>query len=255
MDDSINQEMAKRFFEQMITLFVEPEIQRRKEAGDIPDSFVLNGVQIVFYPDGRKPYVRLNHEVRAIAKIKLKNGVIKRPGEPIYKHEVERLGQMTLADPEEADYGHATMVRIDGAAWTLSFDFVYNKALSKNHLERAEGFLKSAEQNLVIENWAPFVDNLYSACELIATSILLAMPDPKFRKKASHKSIHLRFNSFADLGNVKDESRVALNKLSGMRPSARYLKGGGLKITKEDAGSYLQIVREMKQYAESRISR
>ncbi len=255
MDDTINREMAQQFFEQMMALFVEPEVQRRKKTGEISDTFVLHGVQIVFYPDGQEPDVRLNHEVRAIAKIKLKEGVIKQPREPIYQSEIERFDQIVLADPEDADCGHATIVRINEAAWTLSFDFVYNKALSKIHLDRAEAFLKSAELNLVSENWPPFADNLFSACELIAKAILLGMPDPKFRQKASHAGIQLKFNKFADLGNVKDDVRVALNKLSGMRTTARYLKGGEFKLANKEAEEYLATVREMKQHAEIRISR
>lgn len=255
MINTIRQEMAQKFIEQMMEIFIEPEMQRRQSVGLISKGFVLNGVQIIFYPDGRQPAVRLNDEVRAIANIKLKEGIAKRAQEPIYRHEIEEYGHMALVDSSDADCGHATIVRINEASWTLSFDFVYNKAMSKAHLERAESFLKSAELNLQNENWPPLVDHLFDACELIARAILLGMPDPKFRENATHDGIQFKFNQFARFGNVRGDDTKALNKLSGMATSARYMKGGVLNISRQEANEFIATIREMKRDAENRIAR
>ena len=78
------------------------------------------------------------------------------------------------------------------------------------------------------------------------------MPDPKFRKKGTHKGIQIRYNRFADMGNVETTHRETLNKLSGLRDRARYLKGDAL-ISEVEADSLLDTVKDMMEYARSYI--
>src|SRR5437867_7604353 len=94
--------------------------------------------------------------------------------------------------------------------------------MSERHLRDARQFLDSARYCQQRSAWSPFVDNLFSAAELAARAILLLLPDPKFRRKGTHKAIHSRFNSFAKLGNVLPAGRDVFNKLHGLRPAARY---------------------------------
>jgi len=228
-------------------LFVTPEVKRRLETGELREPFNLRAAQIIFFPDGRKPQVRLNSEIRAIGKVKLRQGISKKAGEPIYEHEVEGLKEVNLTDEDDPDCGHATLIRI-GDSWTIAFDFRYNKELSRKHLEAARQFCESAEFSLNRKNWSPFIDNLFSVAELVAKSILLSMPDPRFRKKATHKAIQSRFNRFASLGNVKPVYRETFNKLSVMRDHARYLKRG-VSVSEDECRRLLDIVRIMMEEA------
>ena len=79
-------------------LFVTPEVKRQQETGKLNKPLDLRAAQIIFFPDGRKPQVRINSEVRAIAKVKFKSGISKEPGEPIFEHDLEGLGEINLTD-------------------------------------------------------------------------------------------------------------------------------------------------------------
>jgi uncharacterized protein (UPF0332 family) len=238
-----DKKMYEKAFQQFMDLFITPEVQRRQEAGELPKPLDLRAAQIIFYPDGRKPHVRINAEVKAIGKMKLKPGISKKVGEPIYDYELEGLEEIHLLEEDAPDCGHATLMRI-GNSWTLVFDFHYNKILSKKHIQTAQQFLEAAEFSLQAKNWAPLVDNLFSASELVAKATLLSIPDPEFRKKASHKSIHIKYNRFADLGNVKVDYKTTFNKLSGLRDRARYLKGD-FSISEEEARGFLDTIKNM----------
>jgi len=244
-------EFNRTVFDQFMDLYITPEIQKRQETGELEKPLNLRAAQIIFFPDGRKPQVRINSEIKAFAKVKLKSGIPKKAGEPIFEHEVEGLKEIHLTEGDDPDCGHATLVRI-GNSWIIAFDFRYNKAFSAKHLETAKQFCETAEFSFNQKNWAPFVDNLFSAVELIAKSILLSMPDPKFRKKGTHKGIQIRYNRFADMGNVEVTHRDTLNKLSGLRDRARYLKGD-TSISEDEARSLLDTVKNMMEYASSRI--
>lgn len=232
-------------------LYVAPEIRRRQEAGELDKSFSLRAVQIIFFPDGRTPQVRINSEVRAIGKVKLKPRISKEAGEDIFEHEVEGLKVINLTEEDDPDCGHATLVRI-GDSWVIAFDFRYNKALSAKHINAAKHFWESAEFSFKQRNWAPFFDNLFSASELLATSVLLSMPDPKFRKKTTHKSIQMKYNRFADLGNVQSVYRETFNKLSGLRDCTRYLKREA-KISVKEAHNLLNTIKKMIEDSSHRI--
>jgi uncharacterized protein (UPF0332 family) len=232
-------------------LFVTPELQRRQNAGELPKPLDLRVAQIIFYPDGRKPQVRINCEVKAIGKVKLKSGISKKVGEPIYEHEVEGLEKINLSEGDDPDCGHATLVRVENR-WIIAFDFRYNKALSKKHIETAQQFFESAEFSFKQKNWSPFIDNLFSAAELSVKAILLSMSDPKFRKKATHNAIQTRYNRFADLGNVEAVYKNTFNKLSSLRVRARYLKEN-FSISEEEARTFLNTIRNMIEDATLRI--
>lgn len=243
-----NNEVFRRVFQQLMDLFVTPEVMRRQETGELDKPLDLRAAQIIFFPDGRKPQVRINTEVRAIGKVKFKPGISKKPGEPIFEHELEGLEEINLTEEDDPNCGHATLIRIAGE-WIIAFDFRYNKALSRKHIETARQYYESAEFSLKRRYWSPFIDNLFSAAELLAKSILLSMPGLKL---ATHKAIQMRYNRFADLGNVELVYRETFNKLSGQRDSARYLKGD-VSISEEEARRLLDIVKNMIEDASHRV--
>jgi uncharacterized protein (UPF0332 family) len=248
--ESLPEKFSETLLNQFLDLFVLPELRTRKEEGKLEEPFNLQKAQIIFYPDGRKNQIRINSEVKAVAKIKLKSGISKNKGDPIYAHEIEGITPLQLTDKDDPDCGHATLLRI-ADNWVIGFDFRYNKALAKKHIDTAKQFYESAEFSYKQKNSASCLDNLFSAAELASKAVLLLMPDPKFRKKTTHATIQLKYNRFADLGNVKPEFREALNKLSGLRARARY--NGDVPISEEEIQGLLENVNKMIADATNRI--
>jgi hypothetical protein len=70
------------------------------------------------------------------------------------------------------------------------------------------------------------------------------MPDPKFRKKANHKCIKMRYDQFGRAANVPEGYPQILNKLSGLRDNFRYLKGE-MNIDQRQTRDLLKTVRRM----------
>ena len=158
---------------------------------------------------------------------------------------------MEITEKEDPDCGHATLVRIQNS-WIIAFDFRYNKGLARKHVDTAKQFYDSAEFAFNRKNWSSCLDNLFSAAELAAKAVLLLIADPIFAKKVKHGGIQHRYNKFADLGNVQQKYRDALNKLFGLRASARYLKGD-IQLSEEEIKGLLESVKKMIDDATERI--
>jgi uncharacterized protein (UPF0332 family) len=215
-------DMSQRMFNQILEIWILPELKRRQEAGLLDERFELKKAQIIFYSNGKKPEVRINSEAKALANLKLKKGISKNAGDPIYSNEVEDLADIKLSSEEDPDCGHLTIIGINDK-WFIGFDFRYNKGLATKHIETAKQFYSSAKFSFDKNHMSACLDNLFSAAELAAKAELLLMTDPKL-KESSHGGIQVRYNKYAELGNVEPELRKALNKLSAIRESARYLK-------------------------------
>jgi len=246
-------EGQQRAFNQFMDLFVLPEVKRRKEAGLIPKDFTLKKAQVVFVSDGTKPSIRLNDEAKIVAKVRLKKGTKKKKGESVSWNEIEETKILRLPDDEEPKYAHISMARV-GNHWLFAFDFLYNKDLSRRCFNTAKQFLESAIDAFQNKRWAPFIDNLFTCVELLAKSELLLTPDPKFRKKTTHKGIQLKYNQFVAIGNAKKDYKDALNKLGRLRNSARYLKAA-FELTKKEAQIFLSIAKDMIGYLEPRLAK
>jgi len=251
-DDNIK----KSIYDQFLTIWVQPEIENRKELGLLPHSFNLYSndlyaAQVIFFPDNRNRIIRLNDEVIVRAKVKLKEPLNYSVGDKININQFESYENFVLAEEDFADCGHITMRRLKNT-WTLVFDARYNKELAQKHIKKATEFYKTAKYDLKKGYFSPFVDNLFSTSELTAKAILLTGPYKKLREKSSHMGIQKLFIDNAKLKNIKIEHKDLLNKLSGLRNSARYLRGD-LKIDKVNAKKMLKIAKDMMEFAELRI--
>ena len=244
-------EFGQRVFQQFMELYINPEVMGRQEARELPKPLDLRTAQIIFFSDGRKTLFRINEEIKAIAKVKYKQGISKAVGEPIFQHEIEGLEEINLIVDDDPNCGHAMLIKINGR-WTIAFDFRYNKGLARNYIKTASEFYEAAEFSFTKKNRSAFVDNLFNCAELSAKVILMLSPEPGFLKRAKHKLIQSKYNQFADLGNVDETHRNALNKLSGWRISARYLKGN-ISISEDEAIRLLAVVKDMLEYTKDYI--
>ena len=240
------EEIAQNASKHFMDIFITPEVMRRQEAGELPRPLDLQAAQIIFYPDRRKPTVRINSEVKVLAKMKLKPGIEKEYGDSVYANELEGLEELMLTEEDDPDSGHVTMLKFNGS-WIMAFDFIYNKALAKKTINTAKEFIEAAEFSFSHQNWSAFADNLFSAAELLAKATLLATwSDPNFREKTNHPAIHSRYNRFASLGNVHPEHALAFNKLAKLRYPARYAKDEFF-LSESDAQSFLDSIKSMLQ--------
>jgi uncharacterized protein (UPF0332 family) len=247
-----NIEMTNRMFRQIMDLCILPEITKRQSNGEIPTPFEIKKALVVICPDGSENQVRLNDEVNAILKVKPKEGLIKKKEEPIFDHEIEEIISSELTDADDPNCGHVLLIN-RGQSWILSFDFRYNKNLSKKHIERATEFIECAEFSFQKQYWGSFIDNLFSASELLAKSFLLVFPDPKLQKKSSHHIIKSGFNKFVNTGNLTTEYSDAINKLTNLRGKGRYLSGK-ITISAEEARQLLDCLKSMRDEAKRRGS-
>lgn len=214
-------EEKKHPFDQYMELWFIPEIKKRQAAGTAESPFKFSAGQVIFRV-GKDPIVRLNNEVRLIGGgVKYKDGIEKKKGDPIYAHEVEEIGYMTLPDDEDPNCGHATLMSIMGT-WTLSFNFIYNRGYSRSLLEKANQFLNVAKDAQSKGHFAPFIDNLFSASELAARAFILGEGNAQYTVKGSHQSTHRRFNLLGHIGMVDMKYTETFNKLFKLREPARY---------------------------------
>ncbi len=250
IEHQLDPETGTKLFRQLLDEFIIPEIKRRHSAGTVETPVELIAAQIVFFPDERKPQIRINDEVRALAKAKAKPGILKKKGEAVFEHELDYLREFALTNQDNPDCAHITLIRL-GPHWTIGFDFAYNRTLTHSHLKSAAEFLESARLSLAQGLLAPCIDSLFSSVELCAKAILLSLPDAHFREKASHSSIHRKFNRYAELGNIAREYRQTFNRLSALRDQARYHKTE-LRIGQDEALKLLDTVSRFLQEANKR---
>jgi len=57
-------EIARNASKHFMDIFITPEVMRRQAIGELPQPVDLRAAQIIFYPDGKKPTVRINSEVK-----------------------------------------------------------------------------------------------------------------------------------------------------------------------------------------------
>jgi len=230
-------------FHQFMDLFVLPEIRQRQERGAALKPLELTKVQILFSADGAPPLVRLNEEVKAHARVKLKQGVEKSKDELVWPDEIEAIEAVDLPE-HERNHGHFTAIK-RGRGWCIFFSFIYNRRSAKQMLELGQQFWRAAKDALDHGHLRVCVDNLFSAAELAAkASIVCWNPDPKFRAKATHKGIITRYGQYAKVGNAPKAHSSLLAKLGRLRSSARYLQGR-FAMTAEEAEDALRSVGDM----------
>ena len=220
----LDAEDYQRTFEHAMEIWFEPEIHRRQEQGVAPKPFQLRKAQVIICPDERPNEIRLNEEVQAVGQIKLKDGVIKKPGDPIYLDEFEDVPSIELPETADPNCGHFTLLLI-GDRWYGSFDFHYNKGKARELLSAAEDFYEISSTALSAGKMRLAIDNLFSAAELAAKAYVISMPLPGDSDSKSHGHVHSRFNMFSQHGNIDSEHRKAFNALASARAGARYLQG------------------------------
>ena len=234
-----NQKFGSNLLKNLMEVFINPEIKKRGLNG----SFVLRTAQIILIP-GKPPIVRLNDEIKAIADVKLTDGISKSQGEKIYLHEIEDVTKIKLLDDERQKYGHFTIIRVKDK-WSIAFDTRWNRDAAEAYIRMAEEFLETSKGCLKDKKYRACVDNLFSASELIVNSSLIIMFPTKNMK---HDGIRRTYEKISP----KEEYKKTLNKLHGLRHPARYDKKD-FNITEEECIELTKKVEEMIEYSKESI--
>jgi HEPN domain-containing protein len=240
-------------FNNLLNMYIVPEIERRRQVGQ--ETPPIRAAQVVFFTDDRPTVVRLDAEVKAIATPNYKVGVTKQPGEPVFEHEVESLGTITLTDDDDPDCGHITFLSLAGT-WSVSFDFRRYKGTAKRHIEAAREFRAAATFSMSCRHWRAYIDNLYSAAELAVQALLLVLFIAPTKADPPGRRHHIRkdnFDRFAELGNAAPTHRAAFNLLADLRTKVRYLEVE-VSLAEDDARDLLDTVSEMINDIERRAT-
>jgi len=246
------QSAVRKGIQNLFQAYVVPEINRRQGQGCLPTPFGIEKAQIIFHPDRSQPEVRVNAEVTAQLKVKLKDGVEKKPGETVRRDDIDGVWGVILPQTDDLiNCAHMTIADVAGT-WFGSFDFTYYRGYARQYVDTARQFLDSARMTREQQLWAPFVDNLFSCAELLAKAHLITLRNQRLVDKATHKAIHSKFNRFARLGNVPGDQRDVFNKLLKLRRALRYHKEEA-KLTVEEADRILATVSYMFEDVSRRV--
>ncbi|MBU1198913.1 MAG: HEPN domain-containing protein [Nanoarchaeota archaeon] len=243
----MNQDTSQKLFQQTMEMWIEPEIDKRKSFNRIPDDFKLKSAQIIFSLDRGWNKVRLNEEVKAIAKCKV--NCAKKKGDSVYEKDIDEIESIDLTE-KDPNCAHITLLLFKNN-WVISFDFMYNKKRINQHIEAAKEFLDSAKENLEKKRLRPFFENSFACAELSAKAVLLQLPDKEILQGKNHETRINRFKNWANLGNVKQKHSHILERLNQLRSSARYLCSTEFK--NENPEGIISKLNEMITFAESRI--
>lgn len=243
----MNEEIGQKVFQQVMDIFVMPEIERRKKINRLPSDFKLEKIQIVFSLKSGRNYVRLNKEVKAIIKCKINRSIKK--GDMVYEKDVDEIESIELTKGD-SNYGHITLLYFN-SNWIISFDFIYNKDEIKKHIEASKEFYESAKENLEKGRLRPFFENAFASAELFTKSILLSLPNKELIEGKKHKERKDFLEGWANLGNIKIEFSTTLSKLYSLRSSARYLSSEEYK--KENPDKIIGVLNEMIKFSEKSV--
>jgi len=212
---SFDDEAQKRIVNQAFELWINPEIERRANAGLLQVPVELYMAQVV-WPDDKSISVRLNEEVKGVAWTRMGRPIEK--GDPVLVSDLSGFAGFELED-DELDFAHMTLM-FNGHGWAVSFNFLRKRARAQALLEKADQFLVAAKDAFGRNHSAVVVENLYGACELSSKADLLTsmMVDDD----TNHRAIHSAINQQGKLGNVDGAFVSLFNRLSRLRPFFRY---------------------------------
>ena len=240
MDDEIKQ----RVFQQVRDFWIIPEIEKRKNLNRLSNDFKLRSVQVIFSLDRGWNKVRLNEEVKAIARSKVNRPIKK--GEAVYENDIDNIEKIELTD-DDKNCAHITLLLFKNS-WIVSFDFKYNKNRIKEHISASKEFYESAKDNLEKGRLRPFFECAFASAELSAKAVLLTLPDKNVLYGKNHEDRIKQFKNWTELGNAPKEHSNTLTKLKSLRPSARYLCS--TEYRKESPNRILKTLKDMIVFAE-----
>ena len=237
-----------RTLQQIMEMYIIPDIERRKSIGEIPGDkkYELHQAQVLFSSDGSK-IVRLNSEVKILAKAKINKSINK--GGTLYERDVDKIVSLELL-PEEKDFGHFTFIKFKGA-WVIAFSFIYDVSKATKLFEKGMEFVQTAKFCLRNNKWGAFSANLFYALENLVRARLYLFPNQEIRKSCKHGTLAGIVNRY-----YKNSSVISLNQKNTYNFLHRNIDKSRYDteytLTKSIANSLLkdcsQLITDIKQY-------
>ena len=216
----LNKKAQQRTVNQILSIYLFPEIKRRQNEGLIPKPFSLWAGQIIFRKN-KKSLIRLNKECKMQITIKPKSGVPRKKGSVIRFNQIQSVKKIKMIEGD-GNEAHISMVRVRNI-WYLNFDARYDKRRARSLILSSSEFFESAKDNLKEKRWRSFVDSIFLAVESLVKAELILLPHYKSSKK--HNYVKSEYNKWFSLGNTKMQYKNLLNELSGLWNKARYSEG------------------------------
>jgi hypothetical protein len=217
-------EMLGQFLGALVawSFYVKPEIERRREAGALPTDFQLHAFQLIFNVDPGEPEVRLNNEVKVVAMVKAARDIDR--GQKVTTEDIAEYKELLLTE-DDPDAAHITIVNLDGEP-VYAADARVNATRSAAHIALARQFIDTAAWAGGQGHLAVFVDNLFSASELMAKGFLIWAPENQtLLTTKTHPPIKALFNKQGQKAVIDSRYPALLNRLGVLRGRARYLSG------------------------------
>jgi len=241
----MDEETGQKVFQNVMNIFIIPEIEKRKKDRRIDNSFVLRAGQIVMSRDNGNS-VRLNGEVKAIAK-SIAAKTIKK-NDLVFEEDIKNIKELKLTE-EDKNCAHITLLRFKDK-WLIFTDFRYDQEDSKEHINASKEFYESAKENLKKKRLRPFYENSFASAELSTKASLMLFIDKKNLSNHRNRTEHLE--KWAELGNIPKNFSDTLKKLAtDLRYSARYLEGDAYK--RENSAEIATTIKEMIEFSEKNI--
>ncbi|MER9603432.1 hypothetical protein [Mesorhizobium sp. M0243] len=243
-------EFTQRILDQAFKFWFTPEVIARQEAGTLPVPAPMFVAAQVIFGASPRPLVRLNEEVKGNARLKAGAPEMK-AGQPVSADMLEYIESFELPE-QDANFGHLTAFRHNNGNWAVTFDFQQNRATAADLVTRAGQFISAARHSFDQRFEAPYIDNLFSACELLAKARLIPSSEIALDSR-THGVIHSSINRQRKHGNVSGDFVDLFNDLTISRAAARYAQNGSIKVRAGD--SALSIVEEELRVLQLRFRR
>lgn len=238
-------EFADNLLKHFITIWLQPEVRRRLQAGQLDGDTKVWAAQAVLDPVGGG-LVRINEEVNGEFTV--------RPGVEehlVLTHEnfhllADHIIGFNLPADDSPNAGHITVMWHRNGFY-IHFDLLYNGQLIAEHINAAREFLDIARAALQSAKIRAAVSNLHIAVEGMAKATLLRHPDGQLLTSKKHTYVSGEYNLYSHHGNTDRRFAQLLNHLGKARNSARY-PTGNFDVSAAQVSEWLSTAEEMYEW-------
>jgi len=119
-----DQEASQRAFNDVHRLFVEPELQRRRERGTLPENFRIHRC-LILLPADAQPIVTFNEEIGWEGRVRLGTPFVAKEGDPVFLAQVAGVDTVKPPKVDGKRVACIFLYRV-GNRWALAWDATPN---------------------------------------------------------------------------------------------------------------------------------
>ena len=183
---------------------------------DLPEKFAVGSVRIELFGDDSKNTLTFNNDAKILGNFVLAKPKAFKKGDPVFQEDIEGINSIHI---EDRDPNSALMLFVSfRGEWYGVIDLIYNRENASGKHEAAQEYVETTMSNFKNSKFKPFYNDLWTAYELLAESILLLHNQLKLRD--SHKKISELLKGFCEIRNLPyyDDYK----RIESIRTSVRY---------------------------------